>query len=260
MNSEKVDVVPSKLKSPIDFVVLGLIIGAAIGVQFLFMSLPEDDLGNTVFIGSLISSGSVATAAFIIAKRYWGTNVFGKSYLAFAIGYLAYFIAEVLYYTFDLYLGIEPYPSVADIFFFGLYPFSLAHLILNIRFFNPKFSIKQKAWLIVVPAIIFFIYSYTTLIEYEEPNFDFYYGIIFVLGASVVFAFAVLGASIFRKGVLGVAWLLLVCGILISTVGDVWYYYLEVFEEYSNLHPVNVMWYVSDFLIIYALAKHRKIF
>ena len=173
---------------------------------------------------------------------------------------MAYFIAEVLYYSFDLYLGIEPYPSVADIFFFALYPFSLIHLILNIRFFNPKFSIKQKAWLIVVPAIIFSIYSYTTLIEYEEPNFDYYYGIIFVLGASIVFAFAVLGASVFRKGVLGVAWLLLVCGILISTVGDVWYYYLEVFEEYSDLHPVNVMWYVSDFLIIYALAKHRKIF
>jgi hypothetical protein len=255
-----VDVVPSKIKSPIDFVVLGLIIGAAIGVQFLFMSLPEDELGNTVFIGSLISSASVATAAFIIAKRYWGTKVFGKSYLAFALGYLAYFIAEVLYYTFDLYLGIEPYPSVADIFFFALYPFSLIHLILNIRFFNPKFSVKQKAWLIAVPAIIFFIYSYTTLIEYEEPSFDYFYGIIFVLGASTVFAFAVLGASVFRKGVLGVAWLLLVCGILISTVGDVWYYYLEVFEEYSDLHPVNVMWYVSDFLIIYALAKHRKIF
>ena len=83
MNSERVDVVPSKIKSPIDFVVLGLIIGAAIGVQFLFMSLPEDELGNTVFIGSLISSGSVATAAFIVAKRYWGTKVFGKSYHAF---------------------------------------------------------------------------------------------------------------------------------------------------------------------------------
>jgi len=76
----------------------------------------------------------------------------------------------------------------------------------------------------------------------------------------VVLAYAILGASIFRKGVLGVAWLLLVIGILVSTVRDVWYYYLEVFEEYSDLHPVNVMWYVSDFLIIYALAKHRKIF
>ncbi len=52
----------------------------------------------------------------------------------------------------------------------------------------------------------------------------------------MVLSYAILGASIFRKGVLGVAWLLLVVGILVSTVGDFWYYYLEVFEEYSDLH------------------------
>lgn len=260
MQPAKIDVVSGRLKSSIDYLVIVLIISAAIAVQLLFTVLSEEDLGPTVFAASLISSAAVSTASFVIAKRYWGTHIFGKAYLAFAIGYLCYFIAEVLYYSFDLYLGIEPYPSVADIFFFALYPFSLIHLILNINFFCPKLSLKQKTWLIAFPALVFALYAFTSFLEFEEPNFDFYYGIIFVLGASVVLAYAILGASIFRKGVLGVAWLLLVVGILVSTVGDVWYYYLEVFEEYSDLHPVNIMWFVSDFLIIYALAKHRKIF
>lgn len=83
---------------------------------------------------------------------------------------------------------------------------------------------------------MFALYAYTPFLEFEEPNFDFYYGIIFVLGASVVLSYAILGSSIFRKGVLGVAWLLLVVEILVSTIGDVWYYYFEVFEEYSDLH------------------------
>ncbi len=230
------DVVPARLKSSVDYLIIALIVGAAISVQLLFISLPEDDLGPTVFVASLISSAAVSAASFVIAKRYWGTHIFGKAYLAFALGYLCYFIAEVLYYSFDLYLGIEPYPSVADIFFFALYPFNLILLILNINFFSPKLSLKLKTWLIVIPALVFTLYVYTSFLEFEEPNFDFYYGIIFVLGASVVLSYAILGASIFSKGVLRVAWLLLIVGILVSTVGDVWYYYLEVFEEYSDLH------------------------
>jgi len=117
-----------------------------------------------------------------------------------------------------------------------LYPFNLILLILNINFFSPKLSLKLKTWLIVIPALVFTLYVYTSFLEFEEPNFDFYYGIIFVLGASVVLSYAILGASIFSKGVLRVAWLLLIVGILVSTVGDVCYYYLEVFEEYSDLH------------------------
>ena len=116
-----IDVVPARLKSSIDYLVIVLIISAAIAVQLLFTVLSEEDLGPTVFVASLISSAAVSTASFVIAKRYWGTRVFGKAYLAFALGYLCYFIAEVLYYSFDLYLGIEPYPSVADIFFFALF-------------------------------------------------------------------------------------------------------------------------------------------
>ncbi len=249
----------SKISSSIDYWVIGLIIGAAIAVQLYFSTLTEEQLGTSVFAGSLISSASISTAGIIITKKYWGTEVFGRAYLFLSFGYISYFVAEVLYYTIDLYLGIDPYPSVADVFFFGYYPLALLHLIINIKYFNPNFSIKQKLWVIIFPAVIFFIYSYTSFIEFEEPSFDYFYGIIFVLGASILLSFAILGASIFRKGVVWTAWLLLVIGILISSVGDVWYYYLEVFEEYSDLHPVNVMWYVSDFLIVYSLIKHRKI-
>ena len=175
------------------------------------------------------------------------------------MGFLSYAIAEVLYYTFDLILGIEPYPSIADVFFFLLYPFALGHLLLNIKFFNTKVSSIQKIWLAAIPISFIVIYSFMSFLELDEPNFDYYYGIIFIAGSSTTLGFAILGAKIFQQGAIGVAWLLLVIGILINAIGDVWYYHLEIFGEYFDAHPVTVIWYVSNLLMIYALYKHQKV-
>ncbi len=98
-----------------------------------------------------------------------------------------------------------------------------------------------------------------SFLELDEPNFDYFYGIIFIAGASTTLGFAILGAKIFRQGAIGVAWLLLVIGILINAIGDVWYYHLEIFGEYFDAHPVTVIWYVSNLLMIYALYKHQKV-
>ena len=253
MEPEKV---PEKLESPINYKIILLILAAAISLQITLMNLDEDLAGSAAFIVSVGASLAVSLASFVIAKRYWSSHVFGKAYLAFALGYFSYFIAEILYYTFDLILGIQAYPSVADVFFFALYPFTLIHLILNIRFFNPKFAIIPKVWIPLIPIVFVFVYSYISIGEFEEPNFDFYYGIIFVLAASTTLSFAIFGATIFKKGVLGVAWLLLLIGIFMNAIGDVWYYHLEIFGEYYDAHPVTVLWYVANIIMIYALYKH----
>ena len=97
-----------------------------------------------------------------------------------------------------------------------------------------------------------------SLQEYEEPDFDYYYGIIFVAGASITLSLAAMGALVFRGGMLGIVWMLILIGILIFAIGDVWYYWLEVYGEYDLLHPVNLFWYIPDGIVIYALYKHSK--
>ena len=253
------DVVPDKLKNPISYAVIGIILAAGVGIYITLNILSEDIAGSMVFGLSVGIASAVAISSFIIAKRYWGTTIFGRSYLSLGLGFLSYAIAEVLYYTFDLILGIEPYPSIADVFFFLLYPFALGHLLLNIKFFNTKVTSIQKIWLAAIPISFIVIYSFMSFLELDEPNFDYYYGIIFIAGSSTTLGFAILGAKIFRQGAIGVAWLLLVIGILINAIGDVWYYHLEIFGEYFDAHPVTVIWYVSNLLMIYALYKHQKV-
>ena len=246
--------------SVINYKILVLIVVGIIALQSFIIFLGESELTDSVAqVVSLVSSLATAIASFVISKRYKGSKTFGKAYFFLGIGYFCLFLAEITYTIYEVFLGLDPYPSIADVFFFGLYPFALIHLILNIRFFNPKLSPLSKIWVILFPIVMIGIYTIFSLQIFEEPDFDFYYGIIFVAGSSVVMGFAVLGAKIFRKGLLGIAWLVLVLGILSNTIGDIWYYYLEVVGEYSLGHPVNLFWYASYWIIIYALYKHREI-
>lgn len=72
---------------------------------------------------------------------------------------------------------------------------------------------------------------------------------IFVSAASILLSFSIFCANIFRKGIIGLAWCILVVSILLNTVADIWYYHLEVFEAYSNTHPLNMIWYMADFIL-----------
>jgi len=215
----------SEQKSPasvINYKILVVIVVGTIALQSFIIFLGESELTDNIAQAvSLVSTLGVAIASFVISKRYKDSKIFGKAYFFLGLGYFSLFLAEITYTIYEVFLGLDPYPSIADVFFFSFYPFALIHLILNIRFFNTKFSLSSKIWLILFPIVMIGIYTIFSLQIFEEPDFDFYYGIIFVSGSSVVMAFAVLGTKIFRKGLLGIAWLILVLGILSNTIGDI---------------------------------------
>ena len=251
--------ISDRLKISINFKVLGLILAGAILFQVLLFIDQENGLvGEIQPYVAMATPLLVACTALLIALRYGLSEVFGKSYLVYGLANFSVFLAEFIYYAYDTIYGIDPYPSVADIFFFAVYPLIIFHIILNFRFFKSKITIKHKVILIAIPLIITVLYSDYSLQEFDEPNFDFYYGLIFVAGASVTLSLAAFGALVFRGGLLGTVWALLLFGVLIFTIGDVWYYYLESIGEYHLLHPVNLFWYISDGIVIYALYKHSK--
>lgn len=251
--------ISSESKIGINYKIIGLIIFGVIVFHFLINSIKTDDSDFIISIVSFINPLAVAISSFFIAKRYSFSDIFGKAYLSLSIAYLMVFLAEVTYLVYDLFLGLDPYPSIADVFFFLLYPFSLIHLFLNIQFFNPRIKRKEILLLGTIFSIIVFSFVYFSASNSDEFNFDFYYGLIFVIGASVTLVVALLGTMVFKEGNLGKAWLLILIGILSITIGDVWYYYLEIFGEYSLTHVVNLFWYAGAWILVYSLIKHRQI-
>src|SRR3970040_103206 len=136
----------------------------------------EDDSDLIISIVSLINPLVVAIIGFFLAHRYKGSLVFGKSYLFLGLGFFSLFAAEVVYSVYDLVLDIEPYPSIADIFFFAYIPLLIAHLVLNIKFFQPSTKSITKIWVSIIPITITALYVIFSLSETGEDNFDFYYG------------------------------------------------------------------------------------
>ena len=259
--NEVPEVVPDKVKSSFDYKafvgIAILVISFHIGINYF---ITGDDADTAVSIFSMFVPLALAIIGFSVVRKYKGTQVFGRAYLALSFGYLSIFFAEVTYAVYDIVYDIEPYPSIADVFFFMLYPLLLVYLILNIRFFAPKLGKKSKIWIILMPILVLVGYSILSTTEGEISifEFDFYYGIVFVYSATLTLAVAVVGASIFKQGAIGKAWLILVIGILLNNLGDLWYYNLELFGAYDLVHPVNMFWYAGYLVVIYALIKHKK--
>lgn len=248
------------LGAKIDYKIIGIIIGLSLVYHVVNYSIKDiAEEFNIIDIIELSLQAAAMITAFFISKLYWPGKIFGKAYFALGISFGMWLVAELIWQVYENILFIEPYPSIADIFYFGFYPFALYHMITNIRGFEVKIIKKSNAWMIAIPVLILSAYSYLAITEWGGTNFDYYYSLIFVTAASISTSFAILGALTFRRSAFAVVWSLLAVGLFLHIFGDVWYYYLEIFSEYTDTHVVNALWQAGWMIIIYSLYKHQKV-
>lgn len=251
--------VPERLTTSINYKILLLILGFVVGIQIFILLATEENADLLTTIVSVTNPLAASATGFYVAKKYLNSEVFGKSYFALAIGLLSMGLGELTYLYYDFVLHEDPYPSIADVFFFSFYPLAIYHITKNVRFFNAKIDIPTKILVVILPISIVGLYSFLSFQQIGEANFDYYYGLIFISASAILLSTGIIGVRVFRQGLLGIAWLVLVIGILLTTIGDVWYYYLETFDQYTVNHPVNLFWYASYMVIAYALYKHQNI-
>ena len=255
-----VEIVSPNLKSKINYKILISIAAGVILFQVYLNSLEnEDQIENSIIAVSLSCQIITGIAAFIVARKYRGTRIFGRAYLSLAAAFFSVAIGEIIYNVYLFVFNQDPFPSIADIFFFLLYPFTLLHLLINIRFFKVGINLRGVFLISSLASFIIIAYALEAFEGIGELNIDFFYGLIFISGAAIITSFGIYGAIVVRKIPLGRAWILLVGGILLGTIGDVWYQYLEILEAYTTSHIVNLFWYSSYLVIIYSLYKHHKI-
>ena len=254
-------VVSDKLNEGIDYKIF--VIMAAVVVLFQFYlntyKSPDDpQLNLVVTLVSFITSLIAGIFGFFVARRYWDSEVFGKSYLALALGFLLNALGEIVYYMLQQE-GEVPSPSVADWLFISFYPLMFYHLVKNISFFKPTVRKTSKIFVILMPIIVTCVYAFLEYGQEQAADTAFFLGLAYTIGSTVILSAAILGALVFRQGVLGVAWLILALGIVLTTVADTWYSYLDLYNLYTDSHPMNLLWYTGYLVVAYALYKHRKV-
>jgi hypothetical protein len=254
-------IVPDKLTENIGYKIFVIIAALIISFQFYLGTYKSADDPQLNLVVSIVSFGTSLIAAivgFFVAKRYWNSEVFGKSYLALALGFLMNALGELVYYILQQE-GQVPSPSVADWLFLSFYPLAFYHLAKNISFFKPVIKKTTKIFIIFMPVIVTGVYAFLEYGQEQAADTTFFLGLAYNIGGTVILSGAILGAMVFRQGILGVAWLILALGIVLTTVADTWYSYLDIYNLYTDWHPVNLLWYAGYLVVAYALYRHKKV-
>lgn len=247
-----------KLGSSIGIKAIILVAVIAVAHQWYILEFPDDEEMTIATFTYGLSCLVAGIAAIFVTKRYWGSEVFGKTYLALSIAFFLLAAGDFTYIYYDWYTDEAPYPSLADVFFLLFYPVAAFHLVKNIRYFKKDLKLGPKIGVPALAILIVGIFAYMSIDMIEEEPFDFYFGLLFVLASAAIFSLAILGAAVFRDSILGTAWLLLAGGLFVFIVADVWYYYLEIVDGYTGDHFVNTLWVLGNAVIVYALYKHKK--
>ncbi len=236
-----------------------VIAAIAIGYQLYASSeyVSDEEMSFADFSYGL-SSLAVGITALFIAKRYKGSPIFGKTYLALGIGFVLLFVGDLVYNYYLLVLDEDPYPSLADIFFIAFYAFAGYHILRNVKYFKKDLSWDSKIGVVVIAGIMIGAFGFFTIETLEDDPTVYYMSMAYVVSSAIILALALMAFVVFRNSVLGVAWTMLVIGIFLYAVADVWYYYLEEIGAFSIKDPVNTLWILSNSIMIYALYKHKK--
>jgi diguanylate cyclase (GGDEF)-like protein/PAS domain S-box-containing protein len=96
-----------------------------------------------------------------------------RGWLMIGLSYLSYWLGNCTWNTFEVILEIEPFPSIADVFFLSMYPFMFLGLLmlsepLNSRREKIKFSLDVAT--IMVAASAFMAYFIVARVEHDPEQ------------------------------------------------------------------------------------------
>ncbi len=186
----------------------------------------------------------------------------GKTLLFLTLGLLSFFIGEAIWFYLRIILNIDPYPSVADIFFLSGYPLLLFALLnelklhrLNLKAMS-KFTKALLAVLVVLLSLIVFYFgvflAYMPAASFLENFFALSYGIGDLI--LIIPALLVLKTTLdYGQGRLFGPWMFIFHGFVFTLVGDL--LFAIYYNQYKNLvwpyTLIDLAWIISYLCFTY---------
>lgn len=256
---KKITIHSEKIENKVNYKIISLLICGNLGLYFIINSLQEN-LANGIVSEVLIFFPLITCmSAFIISGINKISRTFGRSFFILGIGYFLIFVGETVYTIEDLVLKINPYPSIADVFFIAAYPCQIVYAIIHIRYFQPKVRKSAIIGMIALTSLLTLMYFFIPSNELSIQTFGLFYGSFFVVFSAITLSITAYGASLFRGGFIATSWFVLLIGLVINTGADVWYYHLEALNQYDLKSPVNALWFIGYWIVTYSLYKTRLI-
>ncbi len=206
-----------------------------------------------------------ALCGFYFAEL-WGSrkSLVGRANLAFALGLLAQSFGQSIF-SYFFYKGINtPYPSIADIGFFGSIPFYIYGAILLVKFYNSKKSIrsvKNLSLIFSIPigmlVLSFFTFFNRYQFDWSQPlkvALDFGYP----LGQSIYVSLAILAFLLSFSslgGIMKKPTLLFIFSLVAQYVADYTFLYKSNNGTFVGGGIVDYLYLIAYFLMALSLIE-----
>jgi signal transduction histidine kinase len=219
--------------------------------QFAWISVPSYSI-----IPALLVILSLSLTIKLKKKKHFQANAF----LLFAIGASMWFIAEQIWATYDHVFNVDPFPSIADVFFLSAYPFYISFLIISLKPIRnniPKkiliFSISLS-FSILIPSIIVSIGSLDGD-QFLTHSIALTYPIL----SSIQLIPALIGIMFLTRKKASYTWMLLLFGFIMFSASDTVFLFTQLNEAYYDGHPVDLLFLYSFILLIFSMYSRMKI-
>jgi hypothetical protein len=135
-------------------------LAAAVATIWIFTILLPDNVILNTPASVTITAGFALAAAIVVIVKQKTTGLYGKTYVALAVGLACWFAGEMIWTYDNVIAGKEPAQlSVADMPWLALYAFFGYYIIKTYRFFGRSIN---KYHVIVVVAIVGAVMANTT--------------------------------------------------------------------------------------------------
>lgn len=214
--------------------------------------------GNLLYIPI---AGSFVVVAICVSLRFGFRGIHGKAWLFFAILAISWFIAEMIWAYYDLILDIDPYPSIADVFWLAGYPFIFTFMMLYLKIARKGISKKIVAFVTIITLLLLGITFAVGLRTEAEDDFGLYVlTISYPILDAVILAPALIGIILFLKGEVNLLWSLVSLGVLSDSVADLGFFITQYNFTYYTGHPIEIFFYWAYILYTFGAYSHLKIF
>jgi hypothetical protein len=230
---------------------------AAVMVLFYVVRPVGEELAvplTQIFIIILVAVAGVAF--LLVAHQFkWFETRTGQIMILIAVGLILWVIAELVFY-YQSSMGMESFPGPADIFYVaGYVPFAIG-LILYIRTVKMKFKPLMLAIWIGISVAVFLVILILEFIPFLADFSIYSVTIIYPAEDYMLFVLALVLVLKFRSGEIAKPWILLVIGIIMDALGDIWFTYIEWYELGISAYDLYDLFFTLSYVAMLAAGLY----
>lgn len=215
-----------------------------------------------------IAPASAVVGGWLTVKEYGWQSTAGRIYFTITLGLTGWFIGEVLWTYFDLIAKVDPFPSIADWFYFFAYIPLGVGLIWQYKFLRQTIRTRLPYTLRILLTMVAILFSgialYFGVFESIQPDYTvFENGVAMSYGvADIVLVLLGLVITIvtieMRGGKFAGAWWWFLSGIFCTFVADIGFaMFTPEYESALGYYrpALDTLWIVGYIVMGYGLGR-----